>query len=122
MTRRRVGDGSNQEFFRPAGMSCFPATSTHSVYFRNVPILLKKSVWDGIRCRPLGPESRQPGASRRGWRGHRDQLGELAEVLGGGSQVELVSGSVRSPQPEPVELQDALEVSEQHLDFLPLPP
>ena len=53
---------------------------------------------------------------------HRDQLGEPAEVLGSGGEVELVSGTVRASEPEPVELQDALEMGEQHLDLLPLSP
>ena len=35
-------------------------------------------------------------ASCRRWRGHRDQFGELAEVLGCGCEVELVAGPVRS--------------------------
>ena len=50
---------------------------------------------------------------------HRDELGELPEVLDGGCEVELVAGPVRSSESEPVEAQDALEVGEQHLDFLP---
>ena len=50
----------------------------------------------------------------------RDQLGELAEVLGGGGEEELVLGTIRAPQAQAVQLQDALEVGEQHLDLLPL--
>src|SRR5215208_316116 len=49
-----------------------------------------------------------------------DQLGELAEVLGGGGEEELVLGTVWAPQAQAVQLQDALEVGEQHLDLLPL--
>src|ERR1700722_19866167 len=55
-------------------------------------------------------------------RGDRDRLCELAEVLGGGSKEEPVSSTRRAAQPEPVETQDALEVREQHLDFLPYTP
>ena len=40
-----------------------------------------------------------------------EQLGEFAEVLGSGGQVELVAGSVWASQAHPVELQDALEVA-----------
>jgi hypothetical protein len=50
----------------------------------------------------------------------RDQLGELAEVLGGGGEEELVLGTIRAPQAQAVQLQDTLEVGEQHLDLLPL--
>ena len=35
-------------------------------------------------------------SSRRGWRRHRDELGELPEVLGGGSEVELITCSIRA--------------------------
>ena len=50
-------------------------------------------------------------ASREGWRGHRDQLGELSEVLSGGGEVELISGAVGTSQAEPAEVQDAFEVA-----------
>jgi hypothetical protein len=52
----------------------------------------------------------------------RDQHGHLAEVLGGGSEVELVSGTAWPAQSQAVELKDALEVGEQHLDLLALAP
>ena len=55
-------------------------------------------------------------------RRRRDQLGELPEVLGGGGEEELVAGAVRPSKPEAIEAQDALEVSEQHLDLLALAP
>jgi hypothetical protein len=62
---------------------------------RSWPMLLKKSAgersgrgrWDTVgRCRGSG------------WHavlGHRDKLGELAEVLGCGGEVELVTGAIR---------------------------
>jgi len=53
---------------------------------------------------------------------HREKLGELAKVLGGGGEEELVSGPFGTSKAKPVELQDALEVREQHLDLLPLTP
>ena len=51
--------------------------------------------------------------------GQRDQLCQLSEVLGGGSQQELVLSTKWTSQPEPIEAQDALQVREQHFDFLP---
>jgi hypothetical protein len=53
---------------------------------------------------------------------HWKELGHLAKVLGGGGEEEFVSGSVWSPKAKPVELQDALEIREQHLDFFSLAP
>ena len=52
--------------------------------------------------------------------GYGPQLGELPEVLGGGGEQELVAGAAGAAQPQPIELQDALEVGEQHLDLLAL--
>ena len=62
------------------------------------------------------------GASGRRRRLRRDQLGELTQVLSRGGQEELVSGAAETTQAQPVELQDALEVGEQHLDLLALSP
>jgi hypothetical protein len=42
--------------------------------------------------------------------------------LGGGGEEQLVVGAARSSQSQAVEAQDALQVREQHLDLLPLPP
>jgi hypothetical protein len=56
------------------------------------------------------------------WRRCRNQDRELPEVLGGGGKVELVSSPIRTAQSEPIELQDALEVCEQHLDLFALAP
>ena len=53
---------------------------------------------------------------------HRKKLGQLAEVLGGGGEEELISGSVWTAKAKPVELQDTLEMRKQHLDLLPLAP
>src|SRR5690606_6911840 len=50
--------------------------------------------------------------------GHRPQLSELSEVLGGCSEQELVAGAAWTAQSEPTEPEDALEVGEQHLDLL----
>ena len=63
-----------------------------------------------------------PGRSGQAQLLQRDQFGELPEVLGRCGEVELVPGPVRSPQPEPIQLQDALEVGKQHLDLLALAP
>ena len=51
-----------------------------------------------------------------------DQLGEFAEVLSGGGEMELVAGTAGAAKSEPVEFQDAFEVSEEHLDLLSLAP
>jgi hypothetical protein len=47
------------------------------------------------------------GLERRG-----DQLGEFAEVLGGGGEEEFVFCSSRTSEAQPVELQDTLEMGE----------
>jgi hypothetical protein len=46
----------------------------------------------------------------------------LAEVLSGRSEEKLVARPARTAQSQAIEAQDALQVGEQHLDFLPLPP
>ena len=56
---------------------------------------------------------------RRGW--HRDQLRHLPEVLGGGGEGELVSRTVRASKSQAIEPEDALEMSEEHLDLLAKP-
>ncbi len=48
---------------------------------------------------------------------HR-QLGEAAEVLGNGRQCELELSAGWPTQPEAIKSQDALQVGEQHFDFL----
>ena len=53
-----------------------------------------------------------------GW--HGDQLGHLAEVLGGGGEEELVSCAVWTSQAQAIHSEDALEVREQHLNLLSL--
>jgi hypothetical protein len=56
------------------------------------------------------------GAScRRGWRRHRHQLGEFSEVLSGSGEVELVAGTAGTAKSEPVDFQDAFEVSEKQI-------
>src|SRR5262245_30858837 len=56
----------------------------------------------------------------RGGRGRRSghELGEPAQVLGDGCQRELELGATRSAQSQAAKPQDALQVSEQHLDAL----
>jgi len=58
--------------------------------------------------------------SGRRWLGHRDDLGHFAEVLGSCGEVELVSCAIWPAQAQAIQLQDALEVGEQHLDLLAL--
>src|SRR5215510_11549142 len=48
------------------------------------------------------------------------ELGQPAQVLGDRRQGELVLCTPRSAQPETAELQDALQMGEQHLDALPI--
>jgi hypothetical protein len=55
---------------------------------------------------------------RRHWVRRRDQFRELPEVLGCGGEQKFVLSAARPSQPEPVEPQDALEMCEQHLNFL----
>jgi hypothetical protein len=50
----------------------------------------------------------------------RRQLGEFSEVLSCGSEVEFIASAIRPAQSEPIQLQDAFEVGEQHLDFFAL--
>jgi len=57
---------------------------------------------------------------RRGGNGRRlcGELGEPAQILGDCCQRELILCTPRSAQPETAELQDALQMGEQHLDAL----
>ena len=48
----------------------------------------------------------------------RYQLRQLAEVLGGCCEEELVAGTLGAAQSKPIELEDAFEMGEQHLDLL----
>jgi hypothetical protein len=73
-------------------------------------------------CRKFAPdeeEARGPLSCgcRRAW--YREELGELPEVLGGGGEEEFVVCAAWAAQSEPAEAEDALEVSEQHLDLFP---
>ena len=47
------------------------------------------------------------------------QTGEAPEVLSGRRKQELVSCTVWAPEAQAREAKDSLEMSEQHLDFLP---
>ena len=60
------------------------------------------------------PLSRGPG---RFW--HREELGELPEVLGGGGEEEFVVGAAWAAQSESAQSEDALEMGEEHLDLFP---
>ena len=67
-----------------------------------------------------GEKERRVTSRCRDRRWYLDQFGEFPEVLGGGGEVELVAGAARTTQSQPVELQDAFEVREQHLDLFAL--
>ena len=45
---------------------------------------------------------------------------ELSEILGNRGEEELVFGPIWPTKPEPCQVQNTLEVREQHLDLLPL--
>src|ERR1700722_15226060 len=47
-----------------------------------------------------------------------DELRQFPQLLGGGRQWELIFGSARPAEAQSVEPEDALQVSEQHLDLL----
>ena len=49
-----------------------------------------------------------------------DELGQFPEVLSGSRQVEFVAGAARAAQSEPIELQDAFKMCEQHFDLFAL--
>jgi hypothetical protein len=54
------------------------------------------------------------------WWWPSDILSELSQILGGGDEQNLVAGAAQAPQPQPIELQDALHMGKQHLDLLAL--
>jgi ATP dependent DNA ligase-like protein len=54
----------------------------------------------------------------RGWIWRRDQLCKLSEVLSGRREQELIARAGGSTETQAVELENALEVGEQHLDLL----
>src|SRR4030095_12088409 len=89
-------------------------------------ILLKKlAVAIVSRARRPALSGVQRGGVARSGRGQRrrgDQFRHLAEVLRGRGQEELVASTARTAQSQAIEAQDALQVGEQHLDFLPLSP
>ena len=51
---------------------------------------------------------------------HRDQLGELLEIRGGGSELELGTGTAGTMKLGAIEMKDAFEVRELHFDLLAL--
>jgi hypothetical protein len=58
-------------------------------------------------------------SGRRDWVGHRDQIRQIPEVLGGSGKEELIAGAAGSSEPQTVEPDNAFEVREQHLNLLP---
>ena len=93
------------------GMSAFAAGAAKVRRWR---IPLKK--WAGV-AEPWRFGSATSGGFRpscRSWRGHWNQFREFAEVLGGCCEMELATRPIRTAQSQAIELQDALEVGEQH--------
>jgi hypothetical protein len=76
-----------------------------------LPILLKKSALAALMVAAFSGCG-----CDRDW----EQLGEFAKVLGCCCKVELVFCAVGTSKTQAVELQDAFEVREQHLDLLSL--
>jgi hypothetical protein len=64
-----------------------------------VPDIVEKVGFEVVAARRIGGR----GLGRYDWRRHRKQLGELAEVLGGGGEVEFMTGAVRPAQSQPIE-------------------
>ncbi len=60
-------------------------------------------------------------ASGRREAGHRDEFGELPKVLGGCCEDEFITRAARSSKSQTVEPENALEMSEQHLNLFPKP-
>ena len=67
-------------------------------------------------CKRAALHSRSGGCGAR----HRDNLGHFAQVLGCGGEVELIFCAIGTTQAQAVQLEDALEMGEQHFDLLPL--
>jgi hypothetical protein len=63
---------------------------------RKWPMLLKKSAVERSGRRDVEHADRCRVSGWHRLRRHRDELGKLSEVLGGGREVELVSGAVRA--------------------------
>ena len=61
-------------------------------------------------CASRGEDGRRKG----------NELRQFPEILGGGGQEELVLGSVRAAETQSTKPEDALQMSEEHLDLLPL--
>jgi hypothetical protein len=66
-------------------------------------------------------ELRRFASNGEDWRWKGDELRQLPQILGGSCQEELVFGSAWSAQAQLTEPEDALQVSEEHLDLLSLP-
>jgi len=94
---------------------------------RYSPILLNNSVLLGrFRCRevcsfrPAMGNGPSPSCRRHsnGWT--EGEHRQLAKVLGGCRERKFVLGTSGSTQSQSIQLQDALEVGEQHLDLFPV--
>jgi hypothetical protein len=53
-----------------------------------------------------------------GWLREGDEFRQFPQILGGGGQQELVLGSARATEAQSTEPEDALQMSEEHLDLL----
>jgi len=109
-----VGRGDQLGHFLKADIACM------TLEVAVAPIPLKKSAGAAKPWWSRLVTSRGLRLSRRSRLRHRDQFREFTEVLGSGCEMEFVTGAIRSSQAEAIELQNALQVGEQHLDLLPL--
>src|ERR1700726_4526297 len=100
-----------QPYFSPRRLPVLPDT-VEEVWFEVIAAVQ-------ISCRAHAGE-RRLASGHCDRRRRRDQHGELAEVLGGCGEMELVAGAVWSAQSQPIELQDAFQMRKQHLDLFAL--
>jgi hypothetical protein len=89
-----------------------------------VSVELMSRLVSRIRCL-VGVSGSLFSSSRHGycvdWRRSGEDHRHLAQVLGDGSEQELVASAAWSPQSEPPHTQDTLEMGEQHLDLFTFP-
>ena len=81
------------------------------------PRNMGESALERARMRPQASSGRP---DRLDHRHLHPSLRHSSQVLRRSGQQELLTGTSPSSQAQPIELQDPLEVREQHLDFLPI--
>jgi hypothetical protein len=66
-------------------------------------------------------EVERPTSCGEDWSGYGDQFGKFPQILGRGGHKELIFGSASATDAQSIELKDALEMREEHLDLLSFP-